>query len=205
MIRVIIPFYHDFETAKPGLRDMRAAGMEFDLHAHQGALIYVSRNRGINGGKSQKRVQDAAPGPSHFLFVDSDIDFTAADVAALLALKAPIAAAPYRCHNAPGLYQSGQLTLLGLVASQDPIETTGVQARSFVGAGFLLVERNVFRHLPYPWFHHRMIEKYETRELCGEDVGFCLSAREAGIPIKVHFDHPVTHALRSADQFALEF
>jgi len=205
MIRVVIPFYHDFETAKAGLRSMRAAGMEFELSAHQGALVYVGRNRGINDGKSQKRVQDPIPGPSHFLFVDSDIDFTADDVAALLALKSPIAASPYRCHDVPGLYQSGHLSLIGTLTTRDPIATSGVQVRSFVGAGFLLVERGVFRHLAYPWFHHRMIERYDTRELCGEDVAFCLAAREAGIPIKVDFDHPVTHLLRTADQFQMEF
>jgi hypothetical protein len=50
-----------------------------------------------------------------------------------------------------------------------------------------------------------MIEKYDARELCGEDVGFCLAAREAGFPIFVDFSHPVEHQLRTADQFVLEF
>jgi hypothetical protein len=205
MIRVVIPFYRDFEAPKEGLRSMRAAEMEFQLSAHQGPLIYVARNRGINDGKSQKRVQDPVSGPTHFLFVDADIGFDVEHVRALLALKKPIAACPYRCHDRPELYQCGELSLLGIITGKDPITATGVHARSYIGAGFLLVERNVFRHLAYPWFHHRMIEKYDTREQCGEDVGFCLAAREAGFPIHVDFDHPVEHQLRTADQFALEF
>lgn len=205
MIRVVIPFYHDFETVKPGLRSMRESGIEFETKAIQGALIYVSRNRGVNDGLSQKVVQEPVKGPTHFLFVDSDISFSAENVVSLLTLKAPIAACPYACHDTPHLYQCGDLTPIGTIARKDSVSAAGVQVRTYVGAGFLLVARGTFPHLRYPWFHHRMVEKYDTREQCGEDVGFCLAAREAGIPIKVDFDHPVEHKLRLAGQFNYEF
>ncbi len=201
LIHVVIPFYQDFEVAKPGLNSMHEAGLEFDVSAHQGPLIFKARNRGINGGLSQKRVQQPTEGFTHFLFVDADIAFDASHVRALMNLKAPIAACPYLCHDRPDLYQSGQLDILGRIVSKDAATTTGRHAHPYVGAGFLLVHRSVFQHLPYPWFHHRMVESYDNREQTGEDVGFCLSAREAGIPILIDFDHPVEHQLRTSEQF----
>lgn len=205
MLRVVIPFYTEFEAVKPGLRDMKAAGMEFDVAAAQGVYIYGARNRGVNGGKNQKRVQSPLPGYSHFLFVDSDISFTAEHVQALLDLKVPVAACPYLCHVPADTYQTGELSLIGQILSQDKNNVESVKARSFVGGGFLLVEATVFQHLPYPWFHHRMVERYDFRELCGEDVGFCLALREAGYKILVDFDRPVAHRLRAVDQFDLSY
>lgn len=205
MLRVVIPFYQEFEAAKAGLRSMRDAGMEFDVSMNQGSLIYVARNRGINGGKSQKRVQAPLPGYTHFLFVDSDISFTVEEVKALLALKVPVSACPYLQHLNQEYYQSGELSILGQVLSQDKADTVGVQGRSFVGAGFLLVEAPVFMHLPYPWFHHRMVERYDYREQCGEDLGFCMSLREAGYQVLVDFNHPVAHRQRTEDQFDRSF
>ncbi len=205
MIRVVIPFYTEFEAAKECLRSMREAGMEFDVAAAQGVYIYGARNRGVNGGMNQKRVQAPLPGYSHFLFMDSDTSGTADHVQGLLDLKVPVAACPYLCHAPKDTYQTGEITLIGQVASQDSAKTKGVKARSFVGGGFLLVEAMVFQHLAYPWFHHRMVERYDFREQCGEDVGFCLALREAGYKILVDFDHPVAHRLRSVEQFDLSY
>lgn len=198
MLRVVIPFYSEFESAKEGLRSMKDAGMEFVYTANQGALIYAARNRGVNDGKNQRRMQEPLPGFSHFLFVDADISFTAEHVKTLLELDVPVATCPYLCHehDAQKTYQCGELSLVGQILSRDKEGTRGVKARSFAGSGFLLVHRDVFRQLPYPWFHHRMVERYDFREQCGEDVGFCLALREEGFKIQVDFDHPVTHKLR---------
>ncbi len=95
--------------------------------------------------------------------------------------------------------------MLGEIVKKDPITLTGLHAHPYVGSGFVLVNRSVFRHLPYPWFHHRMVEKYDSREQTGEDVGFCLSAREMGIPIQIDFDHPVEHQLRTQNHFDFTF
>ncbi len=90
MIRIVIPFYSEFEAVKPGLRALRSSGIEFDVLPAQGACVHHNRNLGVNMGRSQKTHQDPIEGYSHFLFVDSDIGFTPAHVRLALGYKADV-------------------------------------------------------------------------------------------------------------------
>ena len=57
----------------------------------------------------------------------------------------------------------------------------------YTGFGWLLIKKGVFEHegLPYPWFAPKMqvFESGEVQDMCGEDVSFCLDAKEAGFEI----------------------
>jgi hypothetical protein len=56
----------------------------------------------------------------------------------------------------------------------------------YVGFGFVLVANGVFENMIYPVFGPKL-QKYDNgiEDFCGEDVGFCLDAKELGIPIVV--------------------
>ena len=57
----------------------------------------------------------------------------------------------------------------------------------YAGFGWLLIKHGVFEdpQMPYPWFAPKMqvFESGAVQDMCGEDVSFCLDAKEAGFEI----------------------
>ena len=60
-------------------------------------------------------------------------------------------------------------------------------AVDYTGFGWTLIKKGVFEHdeMKYPWFAPKMqvFESGEVQDMCGEDVSFCLDAKEAGFEI----------------------
>ena len=52
----------------------------------------------------------------------------------------------------------------------------------YTGFGWVLIKHGVFENLEYPWFAPKMqvFESGSVQDMCGEDVSFCLDAKEAG-------------------------
>ena len=79
----------------------------------------------------------------------------------------------------------------GGVMNHETIESISKRKKPFTvdytGFGWLLIKKGVFEHegLPYPWFAPKMqiFESGEVQDMCGEDVSFCLDAKEAGFEI----------------------
>ncbi len=205
MIRIVIPFYSEFETVKPGLRAMRESGIPHEVLPSQGADIADNRNAGVNMRRSLAKRQPADAGFSHFLFIDSDIGFNPEHVRQLLKMDQAITALPYLTHRPNGEYQAGSLDASGAVTRRIGIRADGVRAVDFVGAGFLLVRRDVFPRLEYPWFRFGVGERGDTAWNLSEDVGFCLNAKRNGYSIYCDFDHPVYHKPRSAEDFNVRY
>ena len=55
----------------------------------------------------------------------------------------------------------------------------------YTGFGWVLIKKGVFESLEYPWFAPKMqvFESGAVQDMCGEDVSFCLDAKEAGFEI----------------------
>jgi hypothetical protein len=53
----------------------------------------------------------------------------------------------------------------------------------YTGFGWVMIRHGVFERLEYPWFAPKMqvFESGAVQDMCGEDVSFCLDAKEAGI------------------------
>ena len=77
----------------------------------------------------------------------------------------------------------------GGVMNHETIESISKRRKPFTvdytGFGWLLIENGVFESLEYPWFAPKMqvFESGEVQDMCGEDVSFCLDAKEAGFEI----------------------
>ena len=79
----------------------------------------------------------------------------------------------------------------GGVINHETIESISKRRKPFTvdytGFGWLLIKKGVFEHeqMPYPWFAPKMqvFESGEVQDMCGEDVSFCLDAKEAGFEI----------------------
>ena len=77
----------------------------------------------------------------------------------------------------------------GGVMNHETIESISKRRKPFTvdytGFGWLLIEKGVFESLEYPWFAPKMqvFESGEVQDMCGEDVSFCLDAKELGFEI----------------------
>ena len=79
----------------------------------------------------------------------------------------------------------------GGVMNHETIESISKRKKPFTvdytGFGWLLIKKGVFedKGMPYPWFAPKMqvFESGEVQDMCGEDVSFCLDAKEAGFEI----------------------
>ena len=85
----------------------------------------------------------------------------------------------------------------GGVMNHETLDTIQKRKKPFTvdyaGFGWLLIKKGVFedfdengkKKMPYPWFAPKMqvFESGTVQDMCGEDVSFCLDAKEAGYEI----------------------
>ena len=55
----------------------------------------------------------------------------------------------------------------------------------YTGFGWVMIKNGVFEQLEYPWFAPKLqvFESGAVQDMCGEDVSFCLDAKEEGYDI----------------------
>ena len=74
----------------------------------------------------------------------------------------------------------------------------------YAGFGWLLIKHGVFedKEMKYPWFAPKMqvFESGAVQDMCGEDVSFCLDAKEAGFRImcdpRIRVGHEKTRVIQ---------
>ena len=77
----------------------------------------------------------------------------------------------------------------GGVMNHETIESISKRRKPFTvdytGFGWVLIQNGVFENMEYPWFAPKMqvFDSGEVQDMCGEDVSFCLDAKEMGMEI----------------------
>ncbi len=78
-----------------------------------------------------------------------------------------------------------------------PLGQTGLLEVDWVGAGFLLLKRDVLERSPYPWFTSMEVnfssDEGPCSQLVSEDFGFCMKMRKNGEKIMLDADCRVDH------------
>ena len=75
----------------------------------------------------------------------------------------------------------------GGVMNHETVESMSRRKKPFTvdytGFGWVLIKHGVFENLEYPWFAPKMqvFDSGKIKDMCGEDVSFCLDAKEKGI------------------------
>ena len=75
----------------------------------------------------------------------------------------------------------------GGVMNHETVESITKKRKPFTvdytGFGWVLIKNGVFERLEYPWFAPKMqvFDSGNVKDMCGEDVSFCLDAKEKGI------------------------
>lgn len=199
-LKVCTPYYSGITKQTHNcMVNLRESGVDVFWATSQSTYIGRARNSLIIGGMSAVSHPEIAGDYSHFLHLDSDIAFSPADVARLLAHSAPIVSGAYRARTRSDRLTAG-LWGAGGVGDTDeylPASSTGLRKVDWCGAGFLLVEREVFERLENPWFCHLLnrasIAGVDYNLESGEDQGFCIKASQAGYDVLVDCDCKVQH------------
>jgi glycosyltransferase involved in cell wall biosynthesis len=158
-------------------------------------ILSKSRNYGIS--KGCELIHQKINNVDYILQLDSDIEFEPENVQRLIAANKDVICAAYQRRDYPEHTCAGtwdDKTGLRFI----PWETMGVQKVMFTGCGLQLVKASVFEKLTYPWYCFHTIQTsaddgntygYEV----GEDIGFAMKCKDAGIDIYVDCDNKVKH------------
>lgn len=147
----------------------------------------------------------------YYLSLDADIEFRINDLKKLIEADKDIISGLYksRIDSLNKNYVAGYLhtyedqrVRIGRKLQNEDL-TLPILKVDWAGAGFLLVKRSVFETLEYPWFREHLFHYEESgKEQCsqaGEDIGFCMHARKAGIDIYIHSEVKLMHYCSSPE------
>jgi hypothetical protein len=70
---------------------------------------------------------------------------------------------------------------------------SGLREVDWCGAGCLLIKKVVFETLEFPYWRNRIVVKDDFSNQTTEDIGFCMSAKEAGFKIYCDLDNRIAH------------
>ena len=130
------------------------------------------------------------------LWIDSDIVFGIEQFYRLVVMDKQIASGWYvtedgQTTSVAHWLEEGDFKENGGVMNHEMLDGIGKRRKPFTvdyaGFGWLLIKKGIFEHaeMKYPWFAPQMqvFESGEVQDMCGEDVSFCLDAKEAGFEI----------------------
>ncbi len=192
------------QTAE-SLKRVEQTEFTFDLliQLYESASIMHARNATICGkdvwSKSAK-----VEGFDYILFVDSDIEFTPEHIQMLYDAQAPIVTGVTNPRGSTDVYCCGYwgAGIQGSTPKENMLMAKKYKEDMFsvdwCGAAFLMIRRDVFDKIPHPWFDNIIIQTESATASSTEDVGFCMNAEDAGIPISVIPECIVKHHTRSS-------
>lgn len=140
----------------------------------EGSAIHGQRNRICR----QRTPQD-----EWVFFMDDDMVLEPDTLVRLLAHNVPIVGGLYLTRHPPYISAAGWKNPDGTarLLSADDMHSGRLVEVDWVGTGCLLIRREVFEALEYPWFEAGRIHPDEM----SEDVWFCLKAKAKGFPVFV--------------------
>lgn len=183
-------------------RSIAALKKKFDFVWQRVRATYIAwgRNVLVSQDRNEEVKQTVAEDFDFYLYVDSDVDgFEFGQVEKLLSYNLPIVSGAYIDRKDQECFCAGGFP--------DPpkhrgefvkCSTKGLIPVDWVGAGFLLIRRDVFETLSFPWFEFTQFPyKGENGASCvmpeAEDISFCRKARDAGYEIYLDCDCQVNH------------
>ena len=130
------------------------------------------------------------------LWIDSDIVFNVEKFYQLLLMDEKIASGWYctedgKTTSVAHWLDEDDFKGNGGVMNHETLDSIAKRQKPFTvdyaGFGWLLIKHGVFEdsQMTYPWFAPKMqiFESGAVQDMCGEDVSFCLDAKEAGFRI----------------------
>jgi len=155
--------------------------LELEIVNQQSSLIHMAREflaqRALNEGADM------------LLLLDSDMTFPKDTFHRLMAHGVDFVACNYVQRVIPSIPNAVNLDMKACYTLP---ESTGIEQVNSVGLGVALINANVFKDLPQPWFDTYWYQKDGKKEysMIGEDVFFCRKVTHGGY--KVLIDHDLS-------------
>jgi len=179
--------------------DIVQAGAQIQISQDYSSMVNFARCKCL--GANVLRGADQVPWDGKLkydyqLWIDSDIVFNTEKFYQLVLMDQPLASGWYctedgQTSSVAHWMEEEDFRKNGGVMNHETLETMSKRKKPFTvdytGFGWLLIKKGVFEHeeMKYPWFAPKMqvFESGEVQDMCGEDVSFCLDAKEAGFEI----------------------
>jgi len=137
-------------------------------------------------------------GADFFVILSNDIAWNPNDITLLIGHNLPIVGGwasgrchPFLCHVCD--YYDSEKNAFRPVKNEDAAKRMGVEKIYAHGGEMMVIRRDVFDKIPYPWFFGpEMIGK---DRLVTEDYFFAKQAMKYGVDIYVDWDVPIKHAV----------
>ena len=165
---------------------------DIDLFTSAGTLIFDQRNSLVKTALEVKA--------DYLLFVDADMRFPKDTLKILMAHDKDIIGV-----NATTRSEPVKPTAKNFIVNEDqsvdwlPIYSnarSGIEKADGIGCGVMLVKTKVFKEMEEPYFY---FEQLGNNKILGEDIYFCIKAKDAGFDTWV--DHDLSKGIRHIGQY----
>ena len=186
--------------------DLVQSGLSIQISQDYSSMVNFARCKclGANVLRGPKQIPWDGKLPYDYqLWIDSDIVFNTEKFWQLCDLANPAEGAGDEKEIVSGWYltEDGKTSSVAHWLEEDDFrnnggvmnhETSDTMAKrkkpftaDYTGFGWVLIKKGVFENLEYPWFAPKMqvFESGAVQDMCGEDVSFCLDAKEEGFEI----------------------
>ena len=200
-IKIIICHPNGLPVSQPTIKSINALAARVDLpfgilvNPLEGALLQHSRNYGV-GDKLKWTKSDKVEEYEYYLMLDADMEFDPEDLIRLYNTKKMIISGASVPRGYSYKLNAGMWGSISGTTPEDRIirsTDTGLIKVDWCGAAFLLIRKEAFNKMSYPWFDCRTIETSEGVEQTAEDIGFCMNAQESDIDIWFDCECRITH------------
>lgn len=199
-IKICCPIYDtmtwDQSLARACVMSMSLTPQPFDFFyaVARSTIIEEGRNLLITEDEDAQAIkQKLNPKYSHWLFIDHDVGFVADHIIQLLNHNKDVVSGAYRPKDKPERFVAGYCDDSGKIMDYAPAIDTGLIQVDWTGAGFLLCKREALEKMDYPFFW-KSVHRYGNRALTvGEDLYFCLNARQNLVSIYLDTNTIINH------------
>ena len=186
-IAICIPARGQMEVTTAFDLTMMAAYMagkkniDLNVYTSQGTLIFDQRNSLVRTAVEEKC--------DYILFIDADMRFPKTTLERLLAHKKDIIGVNATTRMMPPkptarniqINEDGSVDWLEVFSNKEK----GISKVDAIGCGVMLIKTSCLKNIPQPYFYFEQLSK---GKLLGEDIYFCIKAKDAGIDTWVDHD-----------------
>ena len=155
--------------------------IDLNVYTSQGTLIFDQRNSLVHTAVVEKC--------DYILFIDADMRFPKTTLERLLAHKKDIIGVNATTRMMPPkptarniqINEDGSVDWLEVFSNKEK----GIGKVDAIGCGVMLIKTSCLKNIPQPYFYFEQLLK---GKLLGEDIYFCIKAKDAGIDTWVDHD-----------------
>jgi glycosyltransferase involved in cell wall biosynthesis len=170
-----------FDLARMVNHIARNTKHEVNLYTSMGTLIFDQRNNMVESALEE--------GADYVLFIDADMRFPKDTLERLIVHGKGIIGVNATTRSAPVKATAKTLEIdedgtcnWKQISSKNK---TGIQKADGIGCGVMLISKETLNAIPKPWFFFELLPE---NKLLGEDIYFCIKAKDVGIDTFIDHD-----------------